>query len=208
MTTAPGRVTWGYDNKLFAPERYASRQGEEVIELKRLIQAFHDRGIAVFMDVVYNHTAEGSWVQDGRLADKCYNLCDDIPEIYRGTANKFFANASGTGNDVDFAGGDRFTKRLVRDSLTLWHTAYSVDGFRFALARILADGSTDAADWIDGDPRFVRAICMPNRGTWKGSGGTSWTAALGLAKQPLGDGSASTVMEHGSSQERSACPGI
>ena len=159
-TTAPARVNhWGYmTTNFFAPEsRYAARQGEEVIELKRLIQAFHDRGIAVFMDVVYNHTAEGSWVQDGRLADKCYNLCDDIPEIYRGTPNKFFANASGTGNDVDFAGGDRFTKRLVRDSLTLWRTAYGVDGFRFDLARILADGSTDAADWVDADPRFARA---------------------------------------------------
>jgi hypothetical protein len=33
------------------------------------------------MDVVYNHTAEGSWIQDGRLADKCYNLCDDASPI-------------------------------------------------------------------------------------------------------------------------------
>ena len=159
-TTAPGRVNhWGYmTTNFFAPEtRYASRSGDEVIELKRLVQAFHDRGIAVFMDVVYNHTAEGSWVQDGHLADKCYNLCDDIPEIYRGTANGFFANASGTGNDIDFSGGGRFTKRLVRDSLTLWHTAYGVDGFRFDLARVLADGSNDAAAWVSADPRFARA---------------------------------------------------
>jgi hypothetical protein len=41
-------------------------------------------------------------VQDGRLADKCCNLCDDVPEIYRGTGNGFFANTSGTGNDIDF----------------------------------------------------------------------------------------------------------
>jgi glycogen operon protein len=159
-TSAPGRVNhWGYMTTNFvAPEsRYASQPGEEVVELKHLVQAFHDRGIAVFMDVVYNHTAEGSWVQDGRLADKCYNLCDDIPEIYRGTGNGFFANASGTGNDVDFSGGGRFTKRLVRDSLTLWHTAYGVDGFRFDLARVLADGSTDAAAWVSADPRFARA---------------------------------------------------
>jgi hypothetical protein len=37
------------------------------------------------MDAVYNHTAEGSWMQDGRLVDKCHNLCDDITEAYRGT---------------------------------------------------------------------------------------------------------------------------
>src|SRR5438552_7103508 len=140
-TTAAGRVNhWGYmTTNFFAPEtRYASHPGEEVIELKRLVQAFHHRGIAVFMDVVYNHTGEGSWVQHGRLADKCYNLCDDIPEIYRGTGTGFFANASGTGNDIDFSGGDRFTKHLVLDSLALWHTVYGVDGFRFGLARTSA----------------------------------------------------------------------
>jgi isoamylase len=154
-TAAPGRVNhWGYmTTNFFAPERrYASRSGEEVIELKRLVQALHDRGIAVFMDAVYNHTAEKSWIADGRLADKCYNLCDDIPEIYRGTGNRFFTNASGTGNDIDFSDGDGFTKHLVLDSLALW-----VDGFRFDLARILADGSTDAAAWISNDPRFARA---------------------------------------------------
>ncbi len=159
-TTAPGRVNhWGYmTTNFFAPEaRYAAKPGEEIVELKQLVQAFHARGIAVFMDVVYNHTAEGSWVQDGRLADKCYDLCDDIPEIYREGPNGGFANDSGTGNDIDFSGGDRFTKRLVRDSLALWYTTYGIDGFRFDLARVLADGSTDAAAWIDHDPRFGRA---------------------------------------------------
>jgi glycogen operon protein len=143
----------------FAPEvRYASKPGKEVIELKQLMQAFHGRGIAVFMDVVYNHTAEGSWVQDGRLADKCYNLCDNIPEIYHKGANGGFANNSGTGNDIDFSGGDRFTKRLVRDSLAMWYATYGIDGFRFDLARVLADGSADAAAWVDRDPRFGRAL--------------------------------------------------
>jgi len=158
-TSTPGRLNhWGYmTTSFFAPEaRYASKPGQEVIELKELVQAFHDRGIAVFMDVVYNHTAEGSWVQDGRLADKCYDFCDDIPEIYRG-ANGGFANDSGTGNDVDFSGGDRFTKRLVRDSLATWYATYGIDGFRFDLARVLADGSSDAAAWVGLDSRFAPA---------------------------------------------------
>jgi len=159
-TSTQGRLNhWGYmTTSFFAPEaRYASKPGQEVIELKELVQAFHDRGIAVFMDVVYNHTAEGSWVQDGRLADKCYDFCDDIPEIYREGANGGFANDSGTGNDVDFSGGDRFTKRLVQDSLAMWYGAYGVDGFRFDLARVLADGSTNAAAWVGLDPRFAPA---------------------------------------------------
>jgi glycogen operon protein len=150
----------------FAPEsRYASRPDEEVAELKQLVQAFHDLGIAVFMDVVYNHTAERSWVQDGRLAYKCYNLCDDVPEIYRSTNNKFFANDSGTGNTIDFSGGGRFTKQLVGDSLTLWHTVYGVDGFRFDLATILAKGRSTLPAGSMPMPGSCVHTCTESRGT-------------------------------------------
>ena len=158
----PGRLNhWGYmTTNFFAPEaRYAAHPGDQVTELKKLVQAFHDRGIAVFMDVVYNHTGEGSWVDNGRLAAKCFNLmCLAADQIYRPTADhRYYANNTGTGNDVDFGGGDRYTKRLVTDSLTLWNQAYGIDGFRFDLARILADGSNDAADWVDNDPRYAAA---------------------------------------------------
>jgi pullulanase/glycogen debranching enzyme len=51
----------------------------------------------------------------------------------------------------------RYTKRLATDSLSLWYTVYGVDGFRFDLARILADGSNDAADWVDKDQHFAGA---------------------------------------------------
>jgi isoamylase len=159
--SSTGRLNhWGYmTTSFFAPEaRYASKPEQEIVELKQLVQAFHDRGIAVFMDVVYNHTGEGgSWVTDGRLAFKCYDFCADIPEIYREGPNASFANDSGTGNDVDFSGGDRFTKRMALDSLAAWYGNYGIDGFRFDLARMLADGSTDAADWVDNDPRFAAA---------------------------------------------------
>lgn len=172
-TSTAGRLNhWGYmTTSFFAPEaRYASKAGQEVIELKRLVQAFHERGIALFMDVVYNHTAEGEWVQDGRLAYKCYDFCDDIPEIYREGPTGQFANNSGTGNDVAFSGGDRFTKRLVLDSLATWYGAYGIDGFRFDLARMLADGSADAANWVDSDPRFapahLHAEPWDNGGQW------------------------------------------
>jgi isoamylase len=159
-----GRLNhWGYmTSNFFAPEsRYAAVDGQQVLELKELVRAFHERGIAVFMDVVYNHTAEGEpWTVDERLAAKCYNfMCSSLTRFYRPTPDRRrFSNATGTGNDVDFSGGDdRFTKRLVRDSLALWHQTYGIDGFRFDLARILADGSQSAADWIDNDPRFAAA---------------------------------------------------
>ncbi len=167
---------WGYMTaNFFAPEaRYAHAPGRQVIELKQLVKAFHDRGIAVFLDVVYNHTAEGKpWVQDGRLAAKCYNLrCLANIRTYRATSDGlFFWNATGTGNDVSFIGpDDRYTKRLVNDSLDLWHRAYGIDGFRFDLARILADGSDSAADWIDNDARFnaahLHAEPWDNGGVW------------------------------------------
>lgn len=161
---APDRLNhWGYmTTNFFAPEsRYASVPGAQVVELKTLIRALHERGIAVFLDAVYNHTGEmGPWLQGGRLAAKCYNLrCLANDQVYRPTPDGlYYWNATGTGNDVSFFGPDgRYTKQLVRDSLALWHREYGVDGFRFDLARILADGSHSAADWIDNDPRYARA---------------------------------------------------
>ena len=156
----PDRLNhWGYmSTNSAAPEaRYASVPGAQVTELKSLVQAFHARGIAVFLDVVFNHTAEGNWLQNGRLAFKCYNLCDDVPEIYRANSAGGFVNDSGTGNDVDFSGGQRFTKQLVQDSLARWYGAYGIDGFRFDLGLLLADGSSDAAAWVGDDPRYAAA---------------------------------------------------
>lgn len=161
---APERYNhWGYmTTNFFAPEaRYASEPGNQIIELKTLIQAFHDKGIAVIMDVVYNHTAEqGPWAADGRLAAKRYNLMGlACQSVYRSTTDgRYFYNNTGTGNDVSYNGkDDRFTKQLVCDSLALWHQVYGIDGFRFDLARILADQSFSAADWVDNDPRYAKA---------------------------------------------------
>jgi glycogen operon protein len=189
-TTAAGRVNhWGYmTTNFFAPEtRYASHPGVEIIELKRLVQAFHDRGIAVFMDAVYNHTAEGDWIQDGRLAAKCYNLCDDVPEIYRGTGNGFFANASGTGNDIDFFGrrpfhqapGPRFPGCLAQ---CLWHR------------RVSLRPRPHIGRWFDGCRRLGQcrpALCPrapPRRAVGPRGAvvGLHGQPALGLAEQPLG----------------------
>lgn len=151
---------WGYmTTNFFAPEdRYASQPGEAIIELKQLVKAFHDRGIAVFLDVVYNHTGEGQpWDENGRLAANYYNvmgLCNT--SFFKPTAgDRYYRNDSGTGNDVDFSGPDStYAKRLATESLELWYKAYGVDGFRFDLARMLADGSNNAADWVDNDPDY------------------------------------------------------
>jgi glycogen operon protein len=119
---ASGRLNhWGYmTTNFFAPEaRYSAKAGNEVVELKQLIKALHDRGIAVFLDVVYNHTGEGKpWVEGGRLATKCFSLlCLALPEVYHPTPDhRFITENTGAGNDVDFSGGRRYTKRLATES--------------------------------------------------------------------------------------------
>ncbi len=154
---------WGYmTSNFFAPEaRYASRPGNEIVELKQLIKAFHQKNIAVFMDVVFNHTAEQSpWISNKKLAAKFYNTMGlHNTHFYRSTSDQnWYYNNTGTGNDVTFMGGDSlYTKRFTNDSLALWYQAYGIDGFRFDLARILADGSSNAADWVDNDSRFKAA---------------------------------------------------
>lgn len=156
---------WGYmTTNFFSPEeRYATKKGQQVIELKKLISELHKRNIAVFLDVVFNHTAEQSpWKSKNskrKLALKYYNfmgLCNT--SVYRSTSDgKYYFNNTGTGNDVSFMGDTRFTKKWTNDSLAMWHQEYGIDGFRFDLARILADGSQNSADWIDNDPRFAKA---------------------------------------------------
>jgi glycogen operon protein len=172
---AAGKLNhWGYmTTNFFSPEaRYAWQPKQHVREFKELIKAFHDRGIAVFMDVVYNHTAEGVWTSNGQLASKFYNFRGlSNTDVYRSDSHGQYANDSGSGNDMSFAGDDsRYTKRLVRDSLALWYSTYGIDGFRFDLARMLAQDSQTAADWVDNDnqygPAHLHAEPWDNAGQW------------------------------------------
>jgi isoamylase len=181
---------WGYmSTNFFAPEtRYALDRENDIQELKQLIQAFHERGIAVFMDVVYNHTGEGQpWIDEdsNRLAARRYNLMGlanqnvfwpwDQETRYRGN--------SGCGNDLEFVGGDRYTKKMVCDSLALWHTRYGIDGFRFDQAVILNDGSVDAAEWVDAADSFSQAHLHAE--PWVG--GSQWYSYMDLGPYNAGN---------------------
>jgi len=207
-----GRLNhWGYmTTNFFVPEaRYASQPGEEIVELKQLVKAFHDRGIAVLLDVVYNHTGEGQpWDDNGRLAAKYYNLmglCNT--NVFKPTSgDKYYRNDSGTGNDLDFSGPDgTYPKQLATDSLDLWYRAYGIDGFRFDLARMLADGSNDAADWVDNDSSIAAAHLhaepWDNAGVWYdfmdsgdwGAGNNRWAKWLGRYRDEVRHFSKSTL---------------
>jgi isoamylase len=127
------RNYWGYSTlAYFAPEpRYLGEAG--VVGLKTAIRALHDAGIEVFLDVVYNHTCEGSEAGPTlsfRGIDNAvyYKLSPDNP--------RHNWDSTGTGNTLDLS--HPRVMQMVMDSLRHWVEVYHVDGFRFDLASTLA----------------------------------------------------------------------
>jgi isoamylase len=128
---------WGYNSlNFFAPaERYASAReaGSEVREFKAMVKELHRAGIEVLLDVVYNHTAEGSELGPTlsyRGIDNAtyYKL---VPDQLR-----YYMNYTGTGNSLNAQHPQ--VLKLIMDSLRYWVTEMHVDGFRFDLASTLA----------------------------------------------------------------------
>jgi glycogen operon protein len=123
---------WGYQTLgFFAPQpRYLSRGG--IAEFKTMVQSFHAVGIEVIMDVVYNHTAEGSELGPTLSFRGIDNLSYYLqsPEELRHTFD-----TTGTGNTLNVA--HPMVMRMVLDSLRYWVGVMHVDGFRFDLASTL-----------------------------------------------------------------------
>ncbi len=158
---------WGYNTiGYFAPHaEYAASgsNGQQVVEFKSMVKGFHEAGLEVILDVVYNHTAEGG--QRGptvsfRGIDNAayYKLADD---------RRYNRDYTGTGNTLDVS--QPAVLRLVLDSLRYWVTEMHVDGFRFDLASALVRGQHDVNMYgafiqaINQDPvlRTVKLIAEP-----------------------------------------------
>ena len=126
------RNYWGYNTiAFFAPEpRYFGPEG--LIGFRKMVQKFHDAGIRVLLDVVYNHTAEG----DQRGPTLCYRGLDNA-SYYKLIEGKprFYVNDAGTGNALNLI--HPYVLRMVMDSLRFWVTEMGIDGFRFDLATTL-----------------------------------------------------------------------
>jgi isoamylase len=130
------RNYWGYNTtSFFAPYAgYASHdRGEQVIDFKRMVKGLHAAGIEVILDVVYNHTSEGSELGptiNFRGFDNCayYRLVHDQP--------RYYMNYTGTGNTLNSRHPQ--VLKLIMDSLRYWVQEMHVDGFRFDLASALA----------------------------------------------------------------------
>lgn len=119
---------WGYmPISFFAPaEIYASdeRRLSQLTELPRMVEAFHEKGIAVILDVVFNHIGVPASALN---IDKAY--------YFRTNLDGSLANCSGCGND--FRIESAMAERLALEALEHWVLAYGVDGFRFDLAELL-----------------------------------------------------------------------
>ena len=170
---------WGYSTlNYFAPDRrYASDRspGGPTREFKAMVKAFHDLGIKVFIDVVYNHTGEGgAWKPNDKTVYSLYSFrgLDNIT-YYSLTADMQFS-WDNTGVGGNFNTYNPIAQNLIIDSLAYWRDNMGVDGFRFDLASVLGNTCQDGCFNFDKmDPksalnRIVREL--PPRPATGGSG--------------------------------------
>ena len=126
-TNSSYEYDWGYDPENYnVPEGWYSTNRDDpatrIKECKEMIQTFHDAGIRVNMDVVYNHVANV----------KTNALALTVPGYYfRYGNNGQLTNASACGDDV--ASERNMVRNYIVQSCEYWHKVYGIDGFRFDL---------------------------------------------------------------------------
>jgi isoamylase len=128
---------WGYNTLgFFMPESsYSSERAPKAVlsEFKQMVKKFHEAGIEVILDVVYNHTAEGN-----QLGPTLSFRGIDNRAYYRlvGGNERYYMDYTGCGNTLNMM--HPHSLRLLMDSLRYWVTEVHIDGFRFDLASALA----------------------------------------------------------------------
>ncbi|MDR0876666.1 MAG: type I pullulanase, partial [Treponema sp.] len=125
------KFNWGYD-----PQNYNVPEGSystdpanprtRITEFKQMVQALHDAGIRVVMDVVYNHTYQTGAGPFDHLVPGYY---------YRTTDTGAYANGSACGNEV--ASERPMVRKYIIDSCLYWAKEYNIDGFRFDLMGLI-----------------------------------------------------------------------
>ena len=144
---------WGYSTMaFFAPNNnYCSSRttGEQVKEFREMVTAFHDAGIEVIMDVVFNHTSEGDHtgptVSFRGIDNKIYYILEDDKRYYK--------NYSGCGNT--FNCNQPLVREFILDCLRYWVIEMKIDGFRFDLASILG---RDESGNLNKNPSLIEII--------------------------------------------------
>jgi isoamylase len=135
---------WGYMTEgYFAPDRhyaYNKTAGGPTAEFQAMVQAFHNVGIKVYMDVVYNHTAEGgtwSGTDPTTATISSWRGLDNKTYYELASGNQYFYDNTGTG--ANYNTYNAVAQNLIVDSLAYWSSTMGVDGFRFDLASVLGN---------------------------------------------------------------------
>ena len=128
-----GRINhWGYNPLAFsAPHRPYAATLDPISELQFAVDALHEAGIEVILDVVYNHTAE-----EGKSGPTLSFRGIDNKTFYRLHGEDQYEDVTGCGNTIDAS--RPFVSRMIIDSLLWWSEVIGVDGFRFDLATALS----------------------------------------------------------------------
>ena len=141
---------WGYNSIGFfaADPRYVANPERGLAEFKEMVARFHDAGLEIILDVVYNHTAEGN----ERGPTLSFRGIDNA-SYYRLIPDKkrYYINDTGTGNTLNLS--HPRVIQMVTDSLRYWVLEMHVDGFRFDLGTILAR----EANGFDNQSGFLKA---------------------------------------------------
>ena len=140
QTGKPLKNYWGYDPVVFfAPKASYSSSGslgQQKLEFREMVQAFHKAGIEVVLDVVFNHTAEGNELGP----TLCFRGMDNAIFYTLAGDKRYYKDYTGTGNTINA------NHPVVRDhilaALRYWMVEMHVDGFRFDLASVLGRDRT------------------------------------------------------------------
>ncbi|MBK8068038.1 MAG: glycogen-debranching protein [Rhodanobacteraceae bacterium] len=145
VASTAGDNYWGYMTlNYFAPDRrysYDKTPGGPTREFRSMVKAFHDAGIKVYVDVVYNHTGEGgAWGGSDGLT--VYNIQSfrglDNPTYYSLTADLQYS-WDNTGVGGNYNTKNPIAQNLIVDSLAYWRDTLGLDGYRFDLASVLGN---------------------------------------------------------------------
>ncbi len=141
---------WGYMTEdYFAPDRryaYNKAAGGPTAEFQAMVQAFHNAGIKVYIDVVYNHTSEGgTWSgSDPTTATiTSWRGLDNSTYYELASGNQYYYDNTGIG--ANFNTYNTVAQNLIVDSMAYWSNTMGVDGFRFDLAAVLGNSCLNGA---------------------------------------------------------------
>ncbi len=164
--TNPLSRNWGYDPMLYnTPEgSYASNPADisRIIETKAMIKAFHDKGIKVIMDVVYNHTFHTGHNSafDSAVPNYYYIMNDDGE----------YENWTGCGNTIDSS--KPMVRNFILQSVKYWVNEYHVDGFRFDLMGLI---QTDLMEAVVDSLKEIKPDILVYGEPWGGWGAPIFT---------------------------------